>query len=101
MLTESITLALCVGKNFRDIVAKCRHRINHIHINEASTRQITAQTVARICEKGKTMSRYGDSDYDDMFYELDEFLKSHKPSELLKLVQEAVEWWEEKDDDNT
>ena len=49
-------------------------------------------------KKGKTMSRYGDPDYDDMFYELDEFLKSHKPSELLKLVQEAVEWWEEKDD---
>lgn len=44
------------------------------------------------------MSRYGDSDYDDMFNELYEFLKSHKPSELLKLVQEAVEWWEEKDD---
>jgi hypothetical protein len=50
-------------------------------------------------EKGKTMSRYGDSDYDDMFYELDEFLKSHKPSELLKLVQEAVEWWEEENGD--
>ena len=50
-------------------------------------------------EKRKKMSRYGDSDYDDMFYELDEFLKSHKPSELLKLVQEAVEYWEEKDDE--
>ena len=48
-------------------------------------------------QKGKTMSRYGDSDYDDMFYELNEFLKSHKPSELLKLVQEAVEWWENDD----
>ena len=44
------------------------------------------------------MSRYGDSDYDDMYYELDAFLKLHKPSELLTLVQEAVEWWEEKDD---
>ena len=44
------------------------------------------------------MSRYGDSDYDDMFYELDEFLKSHKPSELLKLAQDAVELWEGKDD---
>ena len=43
------------------------------------------------------MSKYGDPDYDDMFYELDEFLKSHKPSELLKLVQEAIEWWEERD----
>ena len=45
------------------------------------------------------MSRYGDADYDDMFYELDEFLKEHKPSELLKLVQEAVEWWEDKSDE--
>lgn len=44
------------------------------------------------------MSKYGDPDYDDMFYELDEFLKSHKPSELLKLVQEAVEWREEEND---
>ena len=50
-------------------------------------------------EKGRRMSRYGDSDYDDMFYELDKFLKSHKPSELLKLVQEAVEWWEEEADE--
>ena len=45
------------------------------------------------------MSRYGNQDYDDMSYELDEFLKSHKPSELLKLVQDAVEWWEEKEED--
>ena len=44
------------------------------------------------------MSRYGSSDYDDMFYELDEFLKDHKPSELLKLVQEAVELLEERID---
>lgn len=44
------------------------------------------------------MSRYADSDYNHMSYELNEFLKSHKPSELLKLVQDAVEWWEEKDD---
>lgn len=50
-------------------------------------------------EKGKTMSRYDNSDYDDMSYELDKFLESHKPSELLKLVQEAVEWWEEKDNE--
>lgn len=49
-------------------------------------------------EKGKTMSRYDNSDYDDMYYELDKFLESHKPSELLKLVQDAVEWWEERDD---
>ena len=53
--------------------------------------------VLRKKRKGEPMSRYGDSDYDDMFYELDEFLKSHKPSELLKLVQEAVEWWEEEE----
>lgn len=46
------------------------------------------------------MSRYGDSDYDDMFYELDEFLKGHKPSELLRLVIEAVELWEEKRNEN-
>lgn len=45
------------------------------------------------------MSRYGDFDYDNLFYEMDEFLKSHKPSELLKLVQDAVEWWEEREDE--
>ena len=45
------------------------------------------------------MSRYGDSDYDDMSYELDKFLESHKPSELLKLFQDAGEWWEEKDEE--
>ena len=41
------------------------------------------------------MSRYVDSDYDDVFYEMYDFLKSHKPSELLELVKDAVEWWEE------
>ena len=48
------------------------------------------------------MSRYDNPDYDDMYYELDKFLESHKPSELLKLVQaaiESVEWWKEKDDE--
>ena len=40
------------------------------------------------------MSRYGDADYDDMIYEIDEFLKEHKPSELLELVHDAVEMWE-------
>lgn len=44
------------------------------------------------------MSRYVDPDYDDVFYELSDFLKSHKPSELLILVQEVVELWEERDD---
>lgn len=42
------------------------------------------------------MSRYGRSDYDDMAYELDEFLNNHKPSELLELVKDAVDWWEER-----
>ena len=44
------------------------------------------------------MSRYVDPDYDDVFYEryvLNRFLESHKPSELLKLVQEVVELWED------
>ncbi len=41
------------------------------------------------------MSRYGRNDYDEMAYELDEFLNSHKPSELLELVKNAVDWWEE------
>ena len=47
------------------------------------------------------MSRYDDADYDVMAYELDEFLKKHKPSELLKLVRDAVEWWEEKNNEQT
>ena len=42
------------------------------------------------------MSRYGDYDYDNMAYELDEFLNNHKPSELLKIVKDAVDWWEER-----
>lgn len=37
------------------------------------------------------MSRYGDYDYDNMIYELDEFLRNHEVSELLKLVTDAVE----------
>lgn len=37
------------------------------------------------------MSRYGDSDYNDMIYELDEFLRNHEVSELLKLVTDAIE----------
>ena len=41
------------------------------------------------------MSRYGNSDYDDMIYELEEFLRSHSASELLKLVHDAVEDKEE------
>ena len=41
------------------------------------------------------MSRYGDSDYDEMIYELEEFLRYHSVSELLKLVHDAVENKEE------
>jgi len=37
------------------------------------------------------MSRYRIEDYNDMIYELDEFLKEHEVSELLKLVTDAVE----------
>lgn len=37
------------------------------------------------------MSRYGDYDYDDMIYELDKFLETHKTHELLMLVTDAVE----------
>ena len=47
--------------------------------------------------KGEKMARYGDPDYDDMIYYLDEFLKNHEVSELLKLVTDAVddkEWSE-------
>ena len=36
------------------------------------------------------MSRYGNNDYDDMIYELEEFLEQYKISELLKLVYDAV-----------
>ena len=41
------------------------------------------------------MSRYDDYAYDNMIYELEEFLKNHSISELLKLVQDAVESKEE------
>lgn len=41
-------------------------------------------------EKGETMSRYGNYDYDNLIYELDEFLKEHEVSELLRLVTDAV-----------
>ena len=45
------------------------------------------------------MSMYKDSDWDEVFYVLNEFLESHKLSELLRLVKDAVEQCEEKDDD--
>ena len=47
------------------------------------------------------MSRYGVEDYDDMIYELDEFLKGHTVAELLQLVAKAAEdkeYWERKDE---
>lgn len=48
------------------------------------------------------MSRYGNFDYDNMFYELDEFLREHKTSELLQLVTDAVNYKEfrEEEGDN-
>ena len=45
------------------------------------------------------MSRYGNEDFDDMAYELDEFLKTHTAAELLMLVADAVEWYEERKKD--
>ena len=44
------------------------------------------------------MSRYGIEDYDDMIYELDEFLREHTISELLRLVTDAVEGKETEED---
>ena len=41
------------------------------------------------------MSRYDNSDYDAMIYELEEFLKTHSISELLRLIKDAVESKEE------
>lgn len=41
------------------------------------------------------MSRYGRNDYDEMIYELEEFLKIHNIYELLKLVTDAVDSKEE------
>lgn len=42
-------------------------------------------------ERRQRMSRYGDSDCDELIYYLDEFLRKHEVSELLKLVTDAVE----------
>ena len=41
------------------------------------------------------MSRYDDNDYDNMIYELEEFLKIHTITELMKLVCDAVDSKEE------
>lgn len=37
------------------------------------------------------MSRYGDSERDNLSFELDDFLKTHTVSELLELVKDSVE----------
>ena len=37
------------------------------------------------------MSAYDDNEYDDLHYEICKFLKTHNVSELLKIVQYAVE----------
>lgn len=44
------------------------------------------------------MGRYINSDYDDMIYELLEFLRDHSVSELLMLVTDAVEEKESEDE---
>lgn len=49
-----------------------------------------------LTERGERMSRYGRGDFDDMAYELDEFLEDHTVAELLRLVTDAVDWYEEK-----
>ena len=41
------------------------------------------------------MSRYDRNDYDEMIYELEEFLKTHSIYELLKLVTTAINSKEE------
>ena len=41
------------------------------------------------------MSRYDNYELDNMIWELEEFLKTHSISELLKLVRDAVESKEE------
>ena len=41
------------------------------------------------------MSRYDNYELDNMIWELEEFLKTHSISDLLKLVQDAVKSKEE------
>ena len=36
------------------------------------------------------MSYYGNNEWDDMLYEIREFLKEHNISDLLKIVKDAV-----------
>ena len=44
------------------------------------------------------MSGYNNYDYDNMIYELGEFLRDHPVSELLKLVTEVIKENERKDE---
>ena len=36
------------------------------------------------------MSYYGNNEWDDMLYEIREFLKEHNISDLLKIVKDAI-----------
>ena len=56
--------------------------------------------VIAITEKGEKMSRFGDEEMDELIYYLDEFLKTHKVSELVSLVARAIEdkEWEDETD---
>ena len=56
--------------------------------------------VIAITEKGEKMSRCGDEEMDELIYYLDEFLKTHKVSELVSLVARAIEdkEWEDETD---
>lgn len=67
---------------------------------ERKTRGVIMDFVTKVKGK-KTMSRYGRSDYDDMIYELDEFLHDHTIVELLQLVARAAEdkeYWEKENE---
>jgi len=48
------------------------------------------------------MSMYDNSEKDNLYYEIKDFLKGHKVSELLDMVATAVEYEKEdtEDDDN-
>ena len=46
------------------------------------------------------MSMYGDSEKDNFYYEIKEFLKGHKVSELLDMVTTAVERKEDAEEDD-
>ena len=46
------------------------------------------------------MSMYGDSEKDNFYYEIKEFLKEHKVSELLDMIATAVEYKEDAEEDD-